>query len=252
MTTKLYAYKQGSASAKALAAGLDIKVLKVEGSKWRPKAADVIINWGSSATPAAYNGLKVYNPGEKVANATNKLTFFNTVEGDVVIPSFTTDKNVVAGWLADGATVVARQKLTGHSGEGIVIIEAGDRIVDAPLYVKYVPKKDEYRIHVLGGKVVDIQRKARNKEVEDGKINWKVRNHHNGFVFVRNDVNPPAMVTEQAVKAIEVTGLDFGAVDVIWNDKHQMAYVLEVNTAPGLTGTTLEGYVARFKELLQL
>jgi D-alanine-D-alanine ligase-like ATP-grasp enzyme len=41
--------------------------------------------------------------------------------------------------------------------------------------------------------------------------------------------------------------LDFGAVDVIWNEKEDKYYVLEVNTACGLEGTTLDKYVEQFR-----
>ena len=37
-------------------------------------------------------------------------------------------------------------------------------------------------------------------------------------------------------------GLKFGAVDLIWNELENKSYVLEINTAPGLTGATLEKY----------
>jgi D-alanine-D-alanine ligase-like ATP-grasp enzyme len=58
------------------------------------------------------------------------------------------------------------------------------------------------------------------------------------------------MVEVQALLAIEACGLDFGAVDIIFNERKQTAFVLEVNTAPGLTGQTVAGYVERFKEIL--
>jgi len=44
--------------------------------------------------------------------------------------------------------------------------------------------------------------------------------------------------------------LDFGAVDVVFNSKEKLAYVLEINTAPGLTGSTLDGYVERLRKFL--
>ncbi|MNY81884.1 hypothetical protein D3C86_2236870 [compost metagenome] len=49
--------------------------------------------------------------------------------------------------------------------------------------------------------------------------------------------------------AVNALGLDFGAADVIWNDHRKQAFVLEVNTAPGLTGTTLEKYAKALKEI---
>lgn len=260
---QLYAYKEGSQGAKALAQGLGIKRIKHVGSKFKGSQRKLVINWGCSELPPEVMKCRVFNNPAAVKLASNKLSFFNKmydynvqamlladVPPLVSLPDFTADKEVVAGWLAGGATVVARQKLQGHSGEGIVIIKPGERVVDAPLYVKYVPKQSEWRIHVLDGVVVDIQRKARNREVADENVNWAVRNHANGFVYARNEgVAPPAMVEEQAILAVQVCGLDFGAVDIIYNDHRKLAYVLEINTAPGLTGSTLDGYVERFNVL---
>src|SRR5690606_32924060 len=79
------------------------------------------------------------------------------------------------------------------------------------------------------------------------KVNFMIRNHRNGFIFQRNEITIPADVEVQATKAFEASGLDFGAVDVIWNEHEGRAYVLEINSAPGLEGTTLDNYVAAFK-----
>lgn len=174
-------------------------------------------------------------------------------DGYARTPEFTNNAMEAQLWLNQGHTVVERHILNGNSGAGIRLVEPGgeDGITKAPLYVKYVPKKQEYRIHVCGGQAVDIQRKARRKDVEDDAINWKIRNHDNGFIFARNegDVVPPDVIV-QSVNAVNLLGLAFGAVDVIFNEKEQKAYVLEVNTAPGLSGTTLEGYLSRFKDYL--
>lgn len=168
-------------------------------------------------------------------------------------PEFSTSSMDAQMWINQGYTVVERHILNGNSGAGIRLVEPGgeEAISRAPLYVRYVPKKQEYRVHVCGGQAVDIQRKARRKDVEDDAINWKIRNHDNGFIFARNegDVVPPDVII-QSVKAVSLLGLAFGAVDVIFNDKEQKAYVLEVNTAPGLSGTTLEGYLSRFRDYL--
>ncbi len=104
-------------------------------------------------------------------------------------------------------------------------------------------------MHVLNGRVVDVQRKARNSEVQDDDVNWQVRNHQNGFIFMREGVTPesvPEQVIQESLKAVPALGLDFGAVDVIWNQNHDKAYVLEVNASPGMTGTTLELYCDAF------
>ena len=102
-------------------------------------------------------------------------------------------------------------------------------------------------MHVVGQSIIAVQRKARNPEVD--KPNWKVRNHDNGFIFVRGGFTAPDAVLEEARRAIKALGLDFGAVDIIWNDKQGKAFVLEVNTAPGLEGQTIEDYAEGFRRL---
>lgn len=263
MAVRIYPYKSGSASAKALAEALGIKRIKHKNSKYRPKQDDVIVNWGSSNLPDNLVNVSLLNDPDYVACATNKLSFFRQVDGagcgELVVP-WTTSDNQVQEWLSNGKTVVARTKLTGHSGEGVVLLEgAGAEIVEAPLYTLYVPKKDEYRVHCClraGGivgthpAVFDVQRKARKTGVPDGDVNWKVRNLGGGFIYAREGFTLPDAVRDVALRIFESTGLDFGAVDIIYNEKDNRAYALEINTAPGLSGTTLNNYVTMLKELI--
>jgi hypothetical protein len=174
---------------------------------------------------------------------------------NVPIPAYAKAKADV-GW--EGLTVV-RHKLTGHSGEGIELCDAAE-LPDAPLYVKYIPKEQEYRIHVGKSllsnqsdavnnepfKIIAVQRKARRHDVPDSEVNWKVRNHANGFVFARQNVSAPNSVLDAARAALDASGLDFGAVDVILT-KQGKAFVLEINTAPGLEGTTVTDYANFFR-----
>lgn len=254
--THIYSYNEYSEGAKALSAAIGAKRIKHKNSKFKPRGKTVI-NWGSSQLPP-FPGAKIINQPEAVALATNKLTFFKTFgeDSDLVVP-YTTDVAKVREWLQAGKTVVARTKLTGHSGEGIVLLEGKDaEIVKAPLYTLYVPKKDEYRVHVARKQVenannifvFDIQRKAKKADVEEA--NFKIRNLANGFIYARNELVTPECVEDVALKAFEALGLDFGAIDIIYNAKQDRAYVLEVNTAPGLTGTTLDNYVKMFGEIL--
>lgn len=246
----IYAYNNASASAKALSEALGAKRIKHVGSKFKQNGKRLVINWGCSKLPDEVMKCALINHPEAVSKASNKLSFFKAMaEQGVNIPRFTEAPEGARFMLEEGKVVVARTVLNGHSGEGIVLIEAENHMVRAPLYVEYVPKKEEYRVHIFQGEVVDVQRKARNKGVADELVNWRIRNHANGFIFARGDDMGvvPEDVTKQAIDAVNAIGLDFGAADVIWNDKQKKAYVLECNTAPGLSGKTLEGYVERFK-----
>lgn len=247
----IFPYKAGSASAKALAEALGVKRIKAEGSKFKGAAHKVIINWGCSKLPAELLKCRVLNSPEAVSKASCKLASFKAMrEAGVSVPRFTESRDEALRML-ETLTVVSRSVLKGHSGVGIDIFERGaEDIIKAPLYVEYVPKKEEYRIHVFNGEVVDVQRKARKKDVPDDQVNWKVRNLANGFIFARGEEalgNVPQDVLDQAVKAVAALGLDFGAADVVYNDKQGKAYCLEVNTAPGLSGSTLDGYVKQLR-----
>ncbi len=256
---RILPYRQGSRSAAALAQALGGRVLLLEGSRFRLRPRDVIINWGNTNPPASlstthgdfmYPGF--YNDPNDIRRASNKLDFFTLMREQGLqdlVPTFYTNQEDIPD---DAFPIVCRTVLAGHSGDGIVIANRRNELVPARLYVQYVKKQDEYRIH-LGRRgeetvVISRQRKARREGHENP--NWQVRNHSNGFVFVRSGVNPPHSVETVARRVFEATGLDFGAVDVIYNGRRDRAYVLEINTAPGLEGTTVSDYAAYFRGLI--
>lgn len=249
----IYGYKQGSQSAKALAQAMGMKVIKHEGSKFKGNPNKVVINWGASEVPDEVNKCQVINKPASVKKASNKLMFFNLVKGKLNIPEYTTNQEEAKVWSDEGCLVVGREILNGHSAKGLHIISPENwehfphHIVK--MYVKYVPKKQEYRVHVVGDKVIDIRRKALRGDFPKQQANWQVRNHDNGFIFAKDGFEAPQEVLDQSVEAIKLVGLDFGAVDVIWNSFYDKAYVLEVNTAAGLEGSTVNNYAEGFEKL---
>ena len=252
MKTFIYPYKKGSKSAKALAQALGIKQIKREGSRFNPRGKRVI-NWGCSELPASVvQNSVVLNHPHSVTSAANKATTFLVLQAnDIETPRCFSDwleaKNYMA--LYPKAKVFCRTKLNGHSGEGIVIAETIDQLVYAPLYTVWERIANEYRIHVFNGKVIDRQRKARSRDVPDDQVNWKVRNLAGGFIFARGDCQPEDGIEDAAVRAVAALGLDFGAVGVVWT-KAGRVMVLEVNTACGLMGTTLDKYTKAFEGFL--
>ena len=251
----IFPYKKGSASAKELALALSMKQIKRENSSFKGREDKLVINWGAKVLPEEVEKCVVLNSAEAVSLATNKLSFFEHVHEKLSVPEFTTDSIVARVWVEEGCTVVVRETLNGHSGEGICILEEEDDFDQydhnqAKLYVKYIPKKDEYRVHVVAGEAIDIRRKALQRGYVAERVNWKVRSHDNGFIFAKDGFEAPEQVTQQAVLACELCGLDFGAVDVIYNNFRDKAYVLEVNTAPGLEGSTVDNYASAFEKLM--
>lgn len=247
---KIYPYKPGSASAKALAEALGVKRIKHNGKALYNQGA-TIINWGASHLKRAIVHPATINSYESVAIAGNKLETFKALSGHVPIPDWTEERVEALQWLGEGFTVVSRTVLNGHSGAGIFLKRPEDQGImeQAPLYTKYIKKKDEYRLHVFRDNVFFVQRKARKKEVPDDQVNWQIRNHGNGFIFAHEGVDVPEEAKLDAIMAVKQLGLDFGAVDVVHGTNGKF-YILEVNTAPGLEGTTLQKYVEVFKEFL--
>ena len=98
------------------------------------------------------------------------------------------------------------------------------------------------------GNVFFAQRKARKLDVPDDEVNWQVRNLAGGFIYANQAIEAPQAACHNAVAAVTALELDFGAVDVVVTATGK-CYVLEVNTACGLAGTTLDKYVEVFRNL---
>lgn len=201
---------------------------------------DFIINWGSTQ-PVVLPTTKLFlNDYQNVKSSSNKLTAFSCfAANNVKTVPWTADQAVVEEWSKDGATIIGRQTLTGHSGAGIIIMEKHEPIQPALLYTRYIFKEREYRVHVVNHSVVDTQKKI--KDPDKDVHSWKVRSHANGFIFARGGIAPSAVRDDLAVAACAALGLDFGAVDIV-EDKKGNFYVLEVNTAPGLEGQSITTY----------
>jgi len=195
------------------------------------------------------NGNRGLNSPANVGITCNKLRSFNWLkEKEVTVPRFTENPHEAYDW---NKPVMVRRLLSSHSGRGALYVGKDDRelltgsLADAPLYVEYIKKRKEYRVHVWGNNVIDIQEK-RLRNGSEGN-DFQVRSYHNGWVFCRDNVDIPDDGISLAIKAVSALGLYFGAVDVVWNEASNTCYVLEVNTAPGLSGSTLESYCNAIK-----
>jgi len=265
---RIYPYAMGSKSAKLLAEQLNAKRVLPDG-QYVPKENDLIINWGTSLIPKWQAGeSKVLNSVNAVnVSASKKASYRIFEQNEIPTVSWTESYQVAISWLREGHIVLARTMDRSHSGRGISVLNPnGEGMLDSTIgdvhriamtrgcfFAKYQTHVGEFRLHVVGNKVIDFVKKKKmseEKRVADviNEYNQYVRNHRFGWVFAREDVVLPDGMAELAIRAISALKLDFGAVDVIYSKKYGM-FVLEVNTAPGLEGTTLEKYTAAFKAL---
>lgn len=250
-------YKLGSQSAKSLADSLstqlNAKVRRVRPDcLYKPTPRSLIVNYGASQWPAWTPLSRTWlNKPSAVAVASNKLSAFRRFsEENIACPEWTTSQNQATDWMNLGSLILCRTMLNSHSGRGIILASTDldqRTVLPAPLYVKYKKKRKEFRVHVFNGRVIDVQEKRKARDALDNPLRNFIRNHDNGWVFCRDSITCPDGLHSLAVDACRSLGLDFGAADIIWNESENKCYVLEVNTAPGLEGTTLTNYTNAIK-----
>jgi hypothetical protein len=235
-------YKLYSESAKALALALHVK--RITGEKL-VASGSVVINWGKSDLRTFGSGVTVYNKPEAVSRSLNKLDTFSALDAaGVPCVSWTQSQSVAQDWLNEGAYVYARTNVMSSGGRGIVVVGLEDALPSAPLYTKGFNKTHEYRVHVAFGEVIDISKKKKRFGIG---VNSFIKNSDNGWVYCRQEISTPDAVKQISIDAIAALGLDFGALDVLYKERDNEARVLEVNSAPGIEGTTLQAYVNVFR-----
>lgn len=200
----------GSGSVKKLKSILCGQIIKLENSRYRYRTSHNIINWGNSRRPSwMTTDVPVLNKPESVAVASNKYETLLTLQAhDVSTVEFTDSKMIAEDWLSNGDKVFVRHSLTGHSGQGIEVINNNENVEqtvaimgaqrilkdaglddvaglldnsysdmlndtlelpEAPLYTHGVDNHGEYRVHVFSGSVILYQKKSRRVD-DDGEI----------------------------------------------------------------------------------
>jgi hypothetical protein len=258
----VYPWDQLSKSAGELAVALGTSKIKRKESRYQSRKGDVIVNWGASDFPAwadryCTQGTLRLNP--VINRVLDKKKFFEVVSESepYYIPAHACSKADAENRLA--FPVLCRTKLKGHDGQGIVIAESKDQLVEAPLYVEMVKQTAEYRVHVGTDKagetsIIGAQRKFRPNGFE-GEGDPRIRTTSNGCYFVWTVNNVAVKDTlPRAVKAAAIwvfnffPELDFGGLDIIYDKATDRAYALEINTAPELTDRTAKMYAEFFEQ----
>lgn len=163
-------------------------------------------------------------------------------------------KPVALEWFDEPGTIVFCRTLTkSHSGKGIVVAENPSQLVNAPLYTKYVKKIHEFRAHCFRGDIFDIQIKKKKTDSPHSLI----RSNANGYVFCRDDPETTAKAYTWLKKQTALHSLlfdiasDFTAIDFIYNAHYNVYLLLEINSNPGIDGTTLDNYVKMIKKVYE-
>jgi hypothetical protein len=260
MAIYMWPYKKGSKGCRALATALGARILRLTNSKFIPRRQHTVINWGNSGEiPFNYRQIgRVINHSRNVYSASNKLRFFDVMRENALthlLPDHAFDRQGALVLLSnmERPKIYCRHKLTGHSGEGIAVCTTEEEVKNAQLYTANLGWRQEYRVHVAFGRVIDFQKKCRlsteQLEARNVVVDMDIRNLKGGWIYAREGRVLPTSAEQVCIDTINAVGLDFGAVDVCVLRDGSIK-VLEVNTACGLEGSTVEAYSRAFQEEL--
>ena len=151
----------------------------------------------------------------------------------------------------------------------------------------YIDVKEEFRLHVVAGEVIYAQRKVPRSNMKEAHVTDQVdkitrmaekkgtkldaetlkfameyqgdkiagqdlivKSNTRGYKFSSLKLaNVNKELAAEAIKGVEALGLQFGAVDCVM-DSAGKAWVIEVNTGPGLEGTAFKNYVTAFAKVI--
>lgn len=197
------------------------------------------------------NGFTVLNPPNAVAISTNKARFRRKLwENGLTMPT-TTDMIDAVSMVSSNPNNTYLIRPNSHFGGNNMVIIRPNMSLDEKIAIirrefgrgerymsLYIDKCAEYRVFFTQGRVVYVSRKV----VDDhSEIAWNV---HQGGHFENvgfRQWHPKVLAF--AYKAMKLTNLDYGAVDVM--TKNDETYVLEINTAPQLTAEYWSTCVAK-------
>jgi len=205
---------------------------------------ETVINWGSHGSIVAG---KVVNTPEACKKCGNKAIQHKALQGHTWSIPVWTEGEV---FNEAGGMYVSRP-VKHFSGYDFVLLDAGlapkqwGVTVTAGRYVRPLIDIDtEYRVHVMEGKIIRCMIKVPEGDGPDPLC----RTHSKGWVLQGKYVSQTPKGCKSAAKqAVEMLGLNFGAVDVC-TTKGGGVKVIEVNSSPGLIGSSLNRYAEKIKE----
>jgi len=211
-------------------------------------------------------------------------------DGKCSVAKFSEDFKVEAANWGMSFPIVARSKFhQGGEGFWLCLNKEHVRLakIEGAEYLQeFIHTKDEYRLHILNDELIYAAKKTlrdnmadafveaytekinnwaeKNKVVLDKetmkkvllrvarseaeKANHIIKSNTKGWKFIQVK-NPPAELIQQAKLALKALKFSYGAVDCCM-DIHGKAWILEVNSGPGLEAATLKACIDALKKTI--
>lgn len=189
-----------------------------------------VVRWGcTSSLPEGFSHLPIINKSSAIHAASDKAGFrksFQERHSSFSIPSF--------GYSWGDIVLPCVVRPSTHSrGRDLYFcrdlreLNYAASICEGWYAGEFIPKAEEYRVNIVGGRAVAVAR----KNVEDKEaVAWNYALGDCAFQNIRWG-DWPLMVVKAGISAVNHLGLDFGGVDIMV-DEEGRPYVLEVNSAP--------------------
>jgi hypothetical protein len=260
------------------------------GTEMPDKTKTIVIGWGAKTAKSVDLGkAQVYNHPNSIRVNRNKMeSMALMMENKVAVAPFV-DAEKVATELAKAKpsiTLPLIGRTTFHQGGNefftcltkthvLETVKTLKNLKKSGYFQNYIDVKDEYRLHIFNGQLIVAAKKVPRDNLEAAYVEQqaekidamaakkgvKLDKATMDFAlgYQANKISGPDQIIKSNTrgykfahvdaKNVKALGLCFGAVDCVL-DANGKAWVLEVNTGPGLEGTTFDAYVAAFKKLL--
>jgi ATP-grasp domain, R2K clade family 3 len=199
-----------------------------------------VIRWGCvSGLPPAWGEADVLNTIEAITEVNNKLEFRQTLDNAQLSTSIITTLEGAENFLNTGAVMVVRPAKHAQ-GKHLHVVRSYEEFLHAVRQINastglgwygapLIDKIEEYRVFVVSGRAVCVAKKTPGNPQD---IAWNVA-RGGRFDNIRWE-DWPLKVVKYAIRAFNLTKLDFGGVDVMVSRIGEV-HVLEINSAPSLT-----------------
>jgi glutathione synthase/RimK-type ligase-like ATP-grasp enzyme len=196
------------------------------------QAGNTVFRWGCTAN--APGNPHIINDAAAIHRVNDKAGFRQLLQAEELCPMTWFAINNGAGNEPKYPCVVRPQ--FHHQGRKLYVCHSRPELVNAIArcgagwYASaLINKVAEYRVFVVSGRAVCV---ARKHPGNPGQVAWNV--FQGGRFENVNWDNWPLKAVKNSIKAFQLSGLDFGGVDVMV-DAAGETYILEINAAPSLT-----------------
>ena len=239
MVTILRRRRLGRTSCRELAKHIGLARVNRSDRNHNYEHVSNVIRWGCTASiPRCEEGdrrIRVINNARAIHQVNDKLSFRDTLSQHDLCPRTWFDYQEFIDEGYEYPVIVrpsrhAQGRNLDVCGNESELIWACQKYISTGYYIsEFIEKIREYRVFVVQGRVACVANKIPGNPDD---VAWNVAKGGK-FENVRwNDW--PLKACDIAIKAFNLTDLDFGGVDVM-EDAGGNVYVLEINSAPSLT-----------------